>query len=143
MTIIRHGRDRLTSIAAAGHPHDCPRGVGSGRCRGLRRLRRMARSVLERRLSELSDRMKQLRVDLAVAEEQLAHFADEADDARLRALVAETPLAEQEHREAEKHADGDAPSPGGPAGRDQPAGARAGRPARPPDGRPVLTGEGA
>jgi hypothetical protein len=48
--------------------------------------------------------MKQLRVDLAVAEEQLAHFADEADDARLRALVAETPLAAQVHREAEKHA---------------------------------------
>jgi predicted nucleic acid-binding Zn-ribbon protein len=72
--------------------------------RGLRRLRRMARSVLERRLSELSDRMKQLRVDLAVAEEQLAHFTDEADDARLRALVAETPLAAQVHRDAEKHA---------------------------------------
>ncbi|MDQ6698151.1 MAG: hypothetical protein M3Z46_11915 [Actinomycetota bacterium] len=65
----------------------------------------MARSLLERRLSELSDRMKRVRADLGVAEEQLAHFADEADDARLRALVAETPLAEQVHREAQKHAE--------------------------------------
>ncbi len=65
----------------------------------------MARSLLERRLSELSDRLRQVRSDLGVAEEQLAHFAEEADDARLRALVAETPLAEQVHREAEKHAE--------------------------------------
>lgn len=64
----------------------------------------MARSVLERRLSELAERLKQVRLDLGVADEQLAHFADEADGARLRALVSETPLAEQEHREAEKHA---------------------------------------
>ena len=40
-----------------------------------------------------------------MADEQLAHLADEADDARLRALVSETPLAEHEHREAERHAD--------------------------------------
>lgn len=64
----------------------------------------MAKSLLERRLSELSDRLRQVRSDLGIAEEQLAHFAEEADDARLRALVAETPLAEQIHREAERHA---------------------------------------
>lgn len=40
-----------------------------------------------------------------MADEQLAHFADEADETRLRALVSETPLAEHEHREAQKHAD--------------------------------------
>ena len=34
-----------------------------------------------------------------------AHLAEQADDARLRALVSETPLAEQEHREAQRHAD--------------------------------------
>ena len=65
----------------------------------------MSRSLVERRLSEVAERLKALRRDLAVADEQLAHFADEADDARLRALVSETPLAEQEHREAQKHAD--------------------------------------
>lgn len=51
----------------------------------------------------LSRRLGQLRADLALADEQLAHFADESDDARLRALVSETPLAEHEHREAERH----------------------------------------
>lgn len=53
----------------------------------------------------MSDRLKAIARDLAVAEEQLAHLAEEADEARLRALVSETPLAQQEHREAEAHAD--------------------------------------
>lgn len=51
----------------------------------------------------ISRRLSQLREDLAVADEQLAHFADDADDARLRALVSETPLADAEHREAARH----------------------------------------
>jgi hypothetical protein len=76
----------------------------------LRRIGRnydppVSRSLLERRLTEVSDRLRQLREELRVADEQLSHFADEADDARIRALVSETPLAEQEHREAQKHAD--------------------------------------
>ena len=49
--------------------------------------------------------MKTLRAELAVAEEQLDQLSAEADDARLRSLVSETPLAEREHREAAKHAD--------------------------------------
>jgi len=53
----------------------------------------------------VSDRIRHLTEELRVADEQLAHFADEADDARIRALVSETPLAEQEHREAQRHAD--------------------------------------
>ncbi len=65
----------------------------------------MSRSLVERRLTEVSERLKALRHDLAVSEEQLSHFVDEADDARLRALASETPLAQQEHREAQKHAD--------------------------------------
>ena len=40
-----------------------------------------------------------------MSDEQLGHLAEEADDARLRALVSETPLAEREHREAQRHAD--------------------------------------
>lgn len=64
----------------------------------------MTRSSIERQLVETGDRLKQLRAELAIADEQLAQLADEADDARLRALVSETPLAEREHREAEKHA---------------------------------------
>lgn len=65
----------------------------------------MARWLLERRISEVSERLKRLRTELAVADEQLAFFADAADEARLRALVSETPLADREHHEAQKHAD--------------------------------------
>ncbi len=63
----------------------------------------MPAPLVERRLKMLNRRLAQLRADLALADEQLAHFADDTDDARLRALVSETPLAEHEHREAERH----------------------------------------
>ena len=49
--------------------------------------------------------MRALREELAVADEQLAFLADQADDARLRALVSETPLADREHIDAQRHAD--------------------------------------
>ena len=65
----------------------------------------MSRSLVERRLAEVSSRLRQLRDDLAVSEEQLAHLAETADDARLRSLVSETPLADREHHEAQRHAD--------------------------------------
>jgi hypothetical protein len=61
--------------------------------------------MVERKLIELGDRLKRLRIELAIAEEQLVHFADEAEDARLRSLVSETPVAEREHRESRKHAE--------------------------------------
>jgi predicted nucleic acid-binding Zn-ribbon protein len=64
----------------------------------------MSRSLLERRLTEVADRLKQLRDELGVADEQLAHLADAADDARLRSLVSETPIADREHRDAQRHA---------------------------------------
>jgi hypothetical protein len=65
----------------------------------------MSSSILERRLVDVSERLKRLRVDLGVTEEQLVFMEDEAEDARLRALVAETPLGEVEAREARRHAD--------------------------------------
>lgn len=65
----------------------------------------MSRWLVERKLSEASERLKGLRVELRVVDEQLAFLADAADDARLRALVSETPMADREHREAQKHAD--------------------------------------
>ncbi|MBU6330585.1 MAG: hypothetical protein KGR18_11615 [Acidobacteria bacterium] len=65
----------------------------------------MNRTLLERRLSELSAQLRELRRELAVADEQLASLAEVADDARLRSLVSETPLAEREHREASRHAE--------------------------------------
>lgn len=65
----------------------------------------MARSLVERRLIELGDRLKDLRADLRVADEQLAQLAEEAEESRLRSLVSETPLAEREYRDAQRHAD--------------------------------------
>jgi prefoldin subunit 5 len=65
----------------------------------------MARSLVERKLSQVSARLRELRAELAVVDEQLAALADAADEARLRALVSETPLAGREHTEAQRHAD--------------------------------------
>jgi hypothetical protein len=65
----------------------------------------MSRSQVERRLTEVSERMRQLREELRVADEQLGHLAELADEARLRALVSETPLSDREHTDAQRHAD--------------------------------------
>jgi uncharacterized protein (DUF3084 family) len=65
----------------------------------------MSRSLVERRLAEVGARLKQLREELSVSDEQLGHLAEAADDARLRALVSETPLAGREHQDAQRHAD--------------------------------------
>ncbi len=65
----------------------------------------MSKWLVERKLSEAAERLRQLRTELGVVDEQLAFLADAADDARLRAMVSETPMADKEHREAQKHAD--------------------------------------
>ena len=61
--------------------------------------------MLQRRLVDVSERLKRIRAELAVTEEQLVFLEEEADDVRLRALVAETPLADVEARDARRHAD--------------------------------------
>ena len=61
--------------------------------------------MVERRITEVAGRLKRLRAELSVLDEQLAFLSDAADDARLRALVSETPLADREHHDAQKHAD--------------------------------------
>ncbi len=63
----------------------------------------MSKSLVERRLTEVGERLKELRTELLLADEQLRHLAETADDARLRAMVSETPLAEREHRDAQRH----------------------------------------
>lgn len=65
----------------------------------------MSRRQVERRLTEVGRRLRELREELRVADEQLLHLAEAADDARLRALVSETPVSDREHREASRHAD--------------------------------------
>ena len=56
-------------------------------------------------MAEVSGQLKRLRADLEVAEEQCIHFDDLADDARLRALVSETPGSERQHRDAARQAE--------------------------------------
>lgn len=65
----------------------------------------MSKRQVERRLTEVGKRLQELREELRIADEHLLHLADSADDARLRALVSETPVAEREHREASRHAE--------------------------------------
>lgn len=60
---------------------------------------------MERRLTEIGRRLRALREELQVADEQLLYLVDAADDARLRALVSETPVAEREHHDAARHAE--------------------------------------
>lgn len=65
----------------------------------------MSKRQIERRLTEVGKRLRALRTEIAVADEQLLHLVDAADDARLRALVSETPLSGREHQTAARHAD--------------------------------------
>jgi uncharacterized coiled-coil DUF342 family protein len=65
----------------------------------------MSRSLLERKLDDVSNRLRSVREELGVVDEQLAVLAEVADDTRLRALVSETPIAEREFEEAQRHVD--------------------------------------
>ena len=65
----------------------------------------MAAWLVERRLSQTATRLRSLRDELAMIDEQLRALADEADDLALRALVSETPFASFESNDARKHAD--------------------------------------
>ncbi len=60
---------------------------------------------MKTRLSQVNQRLRRAREELGVAEEQLAALADSAEEARIRALVSETPLAERDFEEARRHAD--------------------------------------
>jgi hypothetical protein len=65
----------------------------------------MARWLVERRLMQVSARLKKLRAELVLVDEQMAHFADDADDQEIRAMVSETAGASFEARDARRHAD--------------------------------------
>jgi hypothetical protein len=65
----------------------------------------MARWLTERRLTQVSTRLRSLRGELAVIDEQLVQFSDDADELSLRAMVSETPMASHESNEARKHVD--------------------------------------
>jgi len=59
----------------------------------------------ERRLAQVAARLRALRDELAMIDEQLTQLSDEADDLALRALLSETPAASYESNDARKHAD--------------------------------------
>lgn len=60
--------------------------------------------LLERRLRRTATRLRSLRDELRVIDEQLLHLGDEAADAELRVLVSDTPQG-TEPREARASAD--------------------------------------
>lgn len=61
--------------------------------------------LLQRRLAKVSDRLRSLRAELAVIDEQLVSLGDDADDQAIRALVAETAGSSFEARDARRHVD--------------------------------------
>ena len=65
----------------------------------------MGQRLLQRRLSQASSRLKELREELRIVDDQMSHLVDEADELSLRVLVSETPGAEFEYRQARRHAD--------------------------------------
>ena len=65
----------------------------------------MEQDVVQRRLTEVHQRLVKARQELAIVEEQLLVFDETADDARIRSLVSETPLANHDWNEARRHAD--------------------------------------
>jgi hypothetical protein len=65
----------------------------------------MRRSLVERNLRDVHRRLVLVREELAVLDEQLTVLTDAADDARIRSLVSETPLAGHEYADAQRSAD--------------------------------------
>ena len=61
--------------------------------------------MVERSLRDVHGRLVRARQELAVIDEQFAVLQDAADDARIRSLVSETPLAGYEYADAQRHAD--------------------------------------
>ena len=61
--------------------------------------------MLQRRLTKVSDRLRSLRAELSVIDEQLMYLGDDADDQEIRALVAETAGSSFDARDARRHVD--------------------------------------
>jgi len=65
----------------------------------------MRRSLVERSLRDVHGRLVRVREELAVLDEQLVVLNDAAEDARIRSLVSETPLAGHDYAAAQRSAD--------------------------------------
>lgn len=57
--------------------------------------------MLERRLSKIASRLKSLRTELSIVNEQLLYLNEDAEDQAIRQLVAETPGSSFEARTAQ------------------------------------------
>jgi hypothetical protein len=55
---------------------------------------------IQKNLAEIQERLNQARQELRIAEEQLLFQMDVMEEAKTRALVSETPLADREHAQA-------------------------------------------
>jgi hypothetical protein len=62
--------------------------------------------LIERRLTDASTRLRNARTELSILDEQLSVITEEAEDMRIRAMVAETPQALTEHSEGQRHLKG-------------------------------------
>jgi chromosome segregation ATPase len=63
----------------------------------------MGSRLVNRRLVDLQRQLAQARESLGVLEEQVAVWNDALDDARIRALVSETPLQSKEYEDLARH----------------------------------------
>jgi hypothetical protein len=63
----------------------------------------MGSRLVKRRLADVQRQLAQARESLAVLEEQVEVWNDALDDARIRALVSETPLQSKEYDELSRH----------------------------------------
>lgn len=63
----------------------------------------MGARLHKRRLEDLQRRLMAARESLHVLEEQVQVWNDALDDARIRSLVSETPLQQQEYNDLSRH----------------------------------------
>jgi uncharacterized coiled-coil protein SlyX len=63
----------------------------------------MGARIHKRQLEDLQRRLMAARESLNVLEEQVAVWNDALEDARIRSLVSETPLQQQEYSELSRH----------------------------------------
>ena len=64
----------------------------------------MASAVVKWQLKKNSERLRTLREELRVIDEQRMYVVDDADDMELRAVVSDSPMARSEAHEAGGHA---------------------------------------
>lgn len=65
----------------------------------------MRQAVVRRKLMEAQERLEQARIEHAVLAEQVEYFAEQAEEMRIRNLLAETPLSAHEYTEVRRAAD--------------------------------------